>query len=123
MSPDRLQALLVEDHADSLEFLTALLDAWGCEVRGCSSAQDALDLLDTWAPQVLITDINMPGMDGRELARRVRSAHGQQVVIVAVSGEGFNRGPQRDDDEFFDHYFAKPIDLDGLGKLLGVDTR
>ncbi|OWQ88404.1 hypothetical protein CDN99_16220 [Roseateles aquatilis] len=123
MAPDRLQALLVEDHADSLEFLTALLASWGCEVRGCSCAQEALDMLGEWAPQVLITDINMPGIDGRELARLVRETYGHQVVIIAVSGEGFAREQQGDEESFFDHYFAKPINLNGLGRLLGVEMR
>lgn len=121
MSSDRLQALLVEDHADSLEFLTALLASWGCEVRGCTCAREALDMLTGWEPQVVITDINMPGMDGRELARQVRESYGQQVVIIAVSGEGFAREQQADEESFFDHYFAKPINLNGLGRLLGVE--
>lgn len=64
--------LVVDDDADSLEMLAAVLRRCGAEVRTATSAQQALDILDGWEPALLVSDIGLPGEDGYTLLRRVR---------------------------------------------------
>jgi PAS domain S-box-containing protein len=70
---DGLRVLLVEDDADSREMLTVVLTQCRAEVRAVSNAADALSQLESWRPDVLISDIEMPGEDGYTLIRKVRA--------------------------------------------------
>ena len=83
--------LLVDDHLDTLQFLESCLSLAGFAVTLAGHAAQALALAPAGFDAV-VTDLAMPGMDGRELIRRLRALHGQQAVpIVIVSGQ-FMRG-------------------------------
>jgi signal transduction histidine kinase/CheY-like chemotaxis protein len=69
---ERLRVLLVEDEADARELLVAVLTQCGADVRAVSSADGAMFELETWQPEVLISDIEMPGEDGYSLIRKIR---------------------------------------------------
>ncbi len=68
-----LRVLVVDDEPDTCEVLEAVLREAGAEVRACQSTAEALAELDTWWPDVLLSDIGMPGEDGYSLIRRVRA--------------------------------------------------
>jgi CheY-like chemotaxis protein len=68
-----LRVLIVEDEADSREMLLIVLTQCGAQVRAVANAADALSQLEAWRPDVLISDIEMPGEDGYSLIRKVRS--------------------------------------------------
>ena len=73
-----VRVMVVEDEADSREILGDLLRAWGAEVTTAASAAEALAALDDRIPDVLVSDVGMPGMDGYELLREVRKRDGEK---------------------------------------------
>ncbi|MTJ16545.1 response regulator [Dolichospermum sp. UHCC 0352] len=68
-----LKVLVVDDEVDSREFIATVLQECQAEVTAVSSAQEALEMLTLWTPDVLISDIGMPGENGYSLIRKVRS--------------------------------------------------
>lgn len=107
--------LVVEDDADVAQTLGELLALAGHAVRLASSAEAALELLREQAPDVVLCDLGLPGMDGLMLARRVRAqARAERVKLVALTGY-VNRAKRRDiESAGFDRYLTKPIELDAL---------
>jgi CheY-like chemotaxis protein len=115
------RVIIVEDHAESAQGLAELLALWGHEAHIARDGECALELLAAIDPHVIVSDIGLPGIDGYELARRVRRAdRGSEIVLVALTGSA-------DDEEWthsgFDHRFVKPVDLDALERLLERRTR
>jgi CheY-like chemotaxis protein len=116
----RLRILVVEDNHDAAESLTALLELWGHEVRVAYDGLAALRLAEAAAPDVILSDIGLPGMDGYELARqlRARPMFGR-VLLVALSGYGRDEDRRLAAEAGFDHHLVKPPDLDTLMRLIG----
>ena len=109
---DGVQVLVADDDLNSRELLVAVLEAAGAEVRAAASAEDALMLLDTWSPDVLLSDIEMPGEDGYTLMRKVRALSGQRghIAAVAVTAHARQEDRARAFDAGFEWHLAKPID-------------
>ena len=85
---DGLRILVVDDQPDILELLHEILATCGASVRMCSSARDALETVRTWRPELLISDISMPGEDGYWLIRNIRAlpaAQGGGIPAVALT--------------------------------------
>ncbi|MEW6022008.1 MAG: MHYT domain-containing protein [Pseudomonadota bacterium] len=92
-----LRVLALDDDADSLEVLRTILLGAGAQVVVAYTAQEALDLLHAQRPQLLISDIGMPGMDGFEFIRRVRSIEDSELCMVpALALSAFARKEDRD---------------------------
>ena len=88
VSLDGLSVLVVDDEADALEVLTLLLEERGARVTAVESAEAALDALKKHVPDVLVSDVGMPGVDGHQLIRRLRALpenEGGQVPAVALT--------------------------------------
>lgn len=84
----RRTVLIVEDHRDTRELYALVLVAEGFEVVEAGSADDALEWLSGHLPDVIVTDVAMPGMDGIELCRRIRAAPtAADVPILVVTGQ------------------------------------
>jgi DNA-binding response OmpR family regulator len=116
------RVIIVEDHAESAEGLAELMALWGYEPHVASDGERALELLGVIDPHVVISDIGLPGMDGHELARRIRRAEGgAQIVLVALTG--VCEEDDAYDDSGFDYRLVKPVDLDVLERLLETETR
>jgi signal transduction histidine kinase/ActR/RegA family two-component response regulator len=109
---DDVQVLVADDDLDARELLVAILEAAGAEVRAAASSEDALMLLDTWSPDVLLSDIEMPGEDGYSLIRKVRGLAGQRRHIAAVAVTAHARQDDRAKafEAGFEWHLAKPID-------------
>ena len=119
----RHRILVVDDSRDAADSLAMLLDKLGAEVRIATDGPTALDELDAYRPSVVLLDIGMPGMDGLELARRVRQRPGTRgVILVALSGWGQDEDRRRSREAGIDHHMVKPVDLDELGRLLTAVT-
>ena len=73
-----LRVLLVDDEPDTLEILRVMLSQFGANVRGAASTTDALEAVLTWKPDVLVSDLGMPGEDGFALIRKVRALTPEQ---------------------------------------------
>jgi signal transduction histidine kinase/ActR/RegA family two-component response regulator len=81
--------LVVDDHQDWRDLVTRFFQMQGAIVRSCGSAAGAFDILDRWIPDILISDLGMPGEDGFELIRRLRARapeFGGNIAALAVTG-------------------------------------
>jgi PAS domain S-box-containing protein len=79
-----IKVLAVDDEADARQLLTTLFEQCGAEIRTCGSAAEAIALLDEYEPDVLVSDIGMPEVDGYALIRKVR-ASGKRLPAVALT--------------------------------------
>jgi CheY-like chemotaxis protein len=86
---DGLAVLLVDDDAAAGEAAGALLERCGASVRVVDSAAQALEALDDWTPDVLVSDIGMPGEDGYALLARVRARPGRSARVPAIALTAF----------------------------------
>jgi signal transduction histidine kinase len=121
-APQSLSArrvLIVDDNADAANSLSLLLKMEGHEAEPVYDPRDALERLPHFDPQVILLDIGLPGMDGYEVARRVR-AQGSAARIVALTGYGQSDDIQRATEAGFDSHLIKPVDLRLL--LREIDT-
>jgi CheY-like chemotaxis protein len=109
---DRVAILVADDDLNARELLTAVLEGAGAEVRAAASTEDALMILDSWSPGVLLSDIEMPGEDGYALMRRVRSLAGVRGHIIAIALTAHARPEDRIRalEAGFQWHMAKPID-------------
>jgi PAS domain S-box-containing protein len=115
------RVLVVDDNRDAADSLGMLLEALGAEVSVVHSGADALEAFARVAPALVLLDIGMPGMDGYEVARRIRASHpGQPVSIVALTGWGQEEDRRRARAAGFDHHLTKPADMDVLQRLLAA---
>jgi CheY-like chemotaxis protein len=114
-----LRILVVDDNEDAAGTLAMLLEVSGHKVLVEHAPGQALARAREAAPQVCLLDIGLPGMDGAELARRLRAqpetAH---ALLVAVTGYGQDSDRARAREAGFDHHLVKPVDLDRLQALL-----
>jgi len=85
--------LVVDDEADGREMLTRMLESWGAEVRAAGSAEEAIEALSGDTPDLMISDIGMPRVDGYELMRRIRAMQApEQRGLPAIALTAFARG-------------------------------
>jgi CheY-like chemotaxis protein len=118
-SPPR-RILLVDDNADAAESLGKLLELTGHEVRIAHDGPAALEAARTFRPEVALLDIGLPGMDGYEVARRLREQPAtQRTLLVALTGWGQAEDRRRSREAGFDHHLTKPADPEALQELLG----
>jgi CheY-like chemotaxis protein len=111
--------LIVDDNRDAADSLSALLSTLGAKVTVAYSGPDALDALDAADPDAVLLDIGMPGTDGYEVARRIRSTTDHaDVLLIALTGWGQKEDRARSIRAGFDHHLVKPPDLDRLRSLL-----
>jgi PAS domain S-box-containing protein len=109
--------LVVDDNQDAAESLKMLLVLDGHEVSATYSAADALQALEHSRPDVVLLDIGLPGMDGHELARQMRSNEATKgAVLIALTGYEQEQGRAR--EAGFNAYLRKPPDLQVLRRLL-----
>jgi two-component system CheB/CheR fusion protein len=107
---ERLRILLVDDNADSVESLQLLLVSMGHDVRSAPDGPTALELAGRFRPQLVVLDIGLPGMDGFEVARRLRAAPGtQDALIVAVTGHAGEEHRERAREAGINHVLVKPV--------------
>jgi PAS domain S-box-containing protein len=116
--------LVVDDNVDAADTLALLLQANGHRVTVKHTGEDALRQCAADAPQVMLIDIGMPGMDGYTLARKLRSLpQTANAVLIAVTGYGQAKDRRRAEAAGFTHHFVKPVDSARLLELLARDFR
>jgi CheY-like chemotaxis protein len=116
--------LLVEDNVDAAEVLAEFLSAAGHEVEVAHDGPTALEAASRRKPQVVLLDIGLPGMDGYEIARRLRASGGERgPVLIAVSGYGQAEDRRRSREAGIAHHLTKPVDLDTLAALVADPDR
>jgi len=102
--------LIVDDNVDNLELTQILLETEGFRVRLAEDAETALKTLETYRPRLILMDIQLPGMDGLQLTRRLRQDPAlQEVIIVAVSAYAMKGDEDNARTAGCDGYITKPI--------------
>jgi CheY-like chemotaxis protein len=121
MSSRSLLVLIVDDHHDSVESLALLLQLWGYETIEAHNGPAALALAAARSPDVILLDIGMPGLDGYEVARRLRELPGlRDTPIWALTGHGRAEDRQRVLEAGCDLHLVKPFPPEALRELLEV---
>jgi PAS domain S-box-containing protein len=120
----RRRVLLVDDNPDSSEMLEAFLIALGHETRIALDGEEALKLAAEIEPQIVVLDIGLPGMDGFEVARRLRQiAACSTIPIIALSGYATEEDRRKSAEAGFTAHFAKPVDLSLLERIVESPDR
>jgi PAS domain S-box-containing protein len=110
--------LIVEDHVDSAEGLATLLRLDGHDVKAVYDGPSALSCATEFQPEAVLLDIGLPGMDGYEVARRLRETLGDDVLIVALTGYGQDEDRRRSAEAKIDHHVLKPVRVDLIAELM-----
>lgn len=105
--------LVIDDNADAAESLAMLLDLQGHDTQAVTSGFAAFHHISEFTPEVCLIDIRMPGMDGYQVAARLRELLGQRARLLAVTGKLTAATDPR--ATVFEKVLAKPVDL---GELL-----
>jgi PAS domain S-box-containing protein len=116
-----LRVLVVDDDRDGLDLIHTILVSSGAEVRGCASAPEGLKVLQEWRPDVLISDIEMPGEDGYTLIRKVRAldfTEGGKTPALALTAYGRVEDRLRTLTAGYSMHVPKPVDPAELGVIV-----
>jgi two-component system CheB/CheR fusion protein len=117
-SPARRVLLGDDDRVVALS-LEWLLRTEGHEVLVCHDGASVLAAAPTFQPEIVLLDIGLPGMDGYEVARRLRQQpSGQSLLLIALTGYGREEDRRRSRQAGFDHHLVKPVDYESLRSLL-----
>ena len=117
----RRRILLVDDNQDAAQMLAMYLELAGHEVLVEYDSQAALVRARAAAPEVCVLDIGLPGIDGNELARRLRAAPGTAgALLIAATGYGREQDRRRALDAGFDHHLVKPVNAAALLALIAA---
>jgi CheY-like chemotaxis protein len=117
--PPPLRILVVDDSHDAADSLALLLTVLGYRVRTAYDGPAALDVAGTFLPQIAFLDLGLPGMDGFEVARRLRERPASRgAVLIACTGFGQEADRRRCQEAGFDHFLLKPFDLHELKQAL-----
>jgi PAS domain S-box-containing protein len=118
----RLRVLVVDDNADGASTLSMLVGLRGHETAVAHDGPEALTMLAAFTPHLVICDIGLPGLDGYEIARRVRAVEtargGGRTALVSLTGWGSDEDKHRSLEAGFDLHLTKPIDPKEVEALL-----
>jgi signal transduction histidine kinase len=109
------RVLVVDDNRDSAESLADLIRLWGHEAHVAHDGADALERMAECDPEVVLLDIGLPGIDGYQVARRLRELQrGAGLTLIALTGLGRQEDRRRAREAGFDVHLTKPVDPDAL---------
>jgi CheY-like chemotaxis protein len=115
----RRKVLVVDDNEDSAKSLSLMLELLGHEIRTAHDGLEALDIGETFRPDVVLLDLGMPRLNGYAAAGRIREREwGRSALLVALTGWGQDEDRRRTRQAGFDEHLVKPADLSALTRLL-----
>jgi two-component system CheB/CheR fusion protein len=118
---ENLVILIVDDNVDYVQTLADLLRFRGHEVCAVHDGSSALDAAEKMTPDVVLLDLGLPGMDGHQVAERLRQErHCGSALMVAISAYGRPADPAQ---SVFDHHLVKPVDIGDIEELIGARVR
>jgi CheY-like chemotaxis protein len=115
----RRRVLVVEDNPDQARTLSMLVDLMGHEVRCADTGYAALEAARALRPEVVLLDLGLPGLDGFEVARRLRQEHGAALRIIAVTAYGSDNDRMESRAAGCELHLVKPADPKFIESLLG----
>jgi hypothetical protein len=116
-----LRVLVVDDEADARQIISTMIARTGAEVKTCESAREALQTLEEWRPDVLMSDIGMPGEDGYSLINKVRSLpseRGGQTPAAAFTAYAREEDRNRALAAGYQMHVAKPVSSSQLAAMI-----
>jgi CheY-like chemotaxis protein len=114
-----VRVLVVDDQPDTVEVLTVMLDALGCDVRGATTGRDALRIARELCPELVLVDIGLPDMTGHALATALRGdAATATCTLIAITGRDRLQDIAHSRRAGFDDHFVKPVELKTIKALL-----
>jgi PAS domain S-box-containing protein len=123
---DGLRVLAVDDEADARQLLTAVLERCGAEVKTCASASEALEALEQYKPDILVSDIGMPDEDGYTLMEKVRASEegrGERIPAVALTAYARVEDRLRALSAGYNMHVPKPVEPAELAMVIASLTR
>jgi CheY-like chemotaxis protein len=118
--PERaLRVLVVEDSEESAQMAARLLRTAGHDVQTAHNGTEALVVAETFHPRVVLLDIGLPGLDGLHVARQLRRAR-PDVLLVAATGRSGPEAVRSSKEAGFDHHIVKPLDFGKLMELFAA---
>ena len=119
-----LRVLVVEDNKDTASTLGVILKLWGHEIEIAYNGHAGLNAARQFRPDVVLLDIELPGLDGYEVAKAMRQVPElDQTTVVAISGFGQPEDQARSREAGINYHYTKPIDLPSLRKLLATSEK
>jgi two-component system, cell cycle response regulator DivK len=107
--------LIIDDNPINLQLVEDLLVLEGYTVRSASSALEALEMLKTFIPKLILMDIQLPGMDGLELTHKLKAdSRYKDIIILAITALAMKHDKKKALAAGCDGYISKPIDIDQL---------
>jgi CheY-like chemotaxis protein len=107
--------LVVDDNGDAAALLAVLLQLEGHDVQTAANGNEAVDAAEQFRPEIVLMDLDMPGIDGLEASRRIRARPwGKAVLIAALTGWGREVDRLRAREAGVDLHFLKPVDTESL---------
>jgi CheY-like chemotaxis protein len=123
-APVPRRILIVDDNRDSAESMAMLLQLSGHATWIAYDGHAALALATEHAPEVVLLDIGLPGMDGYQVARKLRELPQTcDSLLIALTGYGQADDRRRSAEAGFDGHFVKPVDIDALHALIAGHRR
>ena len=117
--PEKNTILYVEDNSDNHILVRRVLEAEGYQIAEASNAEDAMQKIQSVRPNLILMDINMPGVDGYALTARIKATPGFATVpIVAVTANVMRGDREKSLEAGCDGYIQKPIDIDILSQQI-----
>lgn len=126
--PAGIRVLVVDDNIDSATMLASVLRHAGYTTQSAYTGPDGLKVALQWRPEIVLLDIGLPGLDGYEVARQLRSNPvlanaGTKMKLIALTGYGRDSDVARAREAGFDAHMTKPIELDDLEKIMACAER
>lgn len=122
MPETRQRVLLVDDNADSTEPLSLLLQAKGHDTRVAVEGIEAINVADDFQPHCVVLDLGLPGIDGYEVARRLRERpYGAELTLVALTGWAGKDVRAKAAAAGFDYHLVKPVNWEELEHIVTAE--
>ncbi len=122
--PKMLRVLVGDPNRDLVATTAQLLRCWGHDVRVALDGPTVLDVARWYQPEVVLMDLCLPGLDGYQVAQRLRQQEGlANVLLAAVTGYGTEPYRRRGREAGFDYHLLKPVDPEMLRQLLEARAR
>jgi CheY-like chemotaxis protein len=111
--------LIVDDNAQNLKLARVILSVEGYDVRTAVDAEDALRVLGSFTPRLILMDLQLPGMDGLQLVRLLRADPARRAIqIIALTAYAMKGDEERAFAAGCDGYVTKPIDIEDLPRVV-----
>jgi CheY-like chemotaxis protein len=118
-SRDAMRVMIVDDHADSLHSVGRLLRVLGYDVRAARDGPEALSCAAAFLPDAALIDLSLPGMDGCDVARRLRALEATRATrLIAMTGWATRESASRTKEAGFDMHLVKPLTMNVLTDAL-----